>query len=222
MVVDLPKVRIAQPEDEASIMAMCRRLWEENGLFTYNEDKVRECLHRCFEKRGTIVGVVGSPIIEGSICLATSDYYYTDDWHLAELWNFVDEPYRKSRNAEALVMFGLECSKLMGIPFLTGIITNKQMSGKVRLYQRLLGHPSGAFFICNSPWKSEPLDDRSELREKLRTFASECNNGKMSPKMVREKIGPLLREAAEAIRADDNLWRGSAKKDTNGAHASAS
>jgi hypothetical protein len=216
---DLPEVRIAQPQDEAAIMAMCRRLWEENGLFSYNEEKVRDCLHKCYARKSAnetpvIVGVIANSdgIIEASTCMMVSDFYYTDDWHLAELWNFVDEPYRKSKDIEALIEFGKGCSLKMNIPYLTGIITNKQMAGKVRKYRRLLGHPAGAFFIYNAPWKSEPMEDHVELRSRLKQVAGVCasNPREVTFSVAQKKIAPLLTEAAEALGSEDNIW-GSAK-----------
>ena len=58
MAQDLPYVRIATPEDEEAVMAMCRRLHLENGLFTLNEDKVRALLHRCYKGDSVIIGVI--------------------------------------------------------------------------------------------------------------------------------------------------------------------
>lgn len=212
---ELPYVRIATADDEEAVMAMCRRLHSENGLFSLNESKVRALLHRCYKKDGTIVGVIGEPgQIEASTCLAISDYHYTDEWHLSELWNFVEEPFRKSGNAEALIEFGKACAVKMGVPFITGIITNKQMAGKVRLYRRLLGYPTGAFFCYNSKWKSEPIEDHSALRARLREFAQMCNDNRITPVIARKDIGPLLREAAQAVSGEDNVW---GKSKSNGA-----
>ena len=208
---DLPTVRIAVADDEPEVMAMCGRLHRENGLFTLNEEKVRNQIRKCFARQGTIVGVIGDHgKLQASTCLSISDYYYSDDWHLAELWNFVDKDYRKSRNAEALIEFGKSCADKMGCPLLTGIITNSHMAGKVRLYRRLLGHPAGAFFIYNSKWKSEPIEDHSDLRQRLRELAVLCNTSpkKINSYFVNKKIGPLLREAADAIGAEDNVWSG--------------
>lgn len=206
-------------------MAMCRRLWEENGLFSYNEEKVRDCLHKCYARKSAnetpvIVGVVANgSTIEASTCMMVSDFYYTDDWHLAELWNFVDEPYRKSKNIEALIEFGKGCAVKMGIPYLTGIITNKQMAGKVRKYRRLLGQPAGAFFIYNAPWKAEPMEDHSDLRVRLKQTAGVCasNPKEVTFTVAQKKIGPLLTEAAEALSSEDNIWGGS--KANGSAHA---
>ena len=209
---DRPAVTIALRQDEEEIMEQCRRLHKENGLFTLNDAKVRKYLRLCYARENAnatpvIVGVIKNKgRIEASTCLMVSDFYYTDDWHLAELWNFVDEPYRKSHNAEALIEFGKVCSDKMKIPFFTGIITNKQMAGKVRLYRRLLGYPTGAFFIHGAKWTSEPMQDHTDLRRQLKEYAQLCNDSRVSAVVARQKLGPLLREAAEAIAGEDNVW----------------
>lgn len=217
---DLPTVRCATRQDEGPLMEMCRRLHAENGLFSFSEAKVGDLIGKALgPPLGTIIGVIGEEgALQASTCLVYDKYYYTEEWHLGELWNFVDKDHRKSRNAEALVNFGDRLAKKMGCPFVTGIITNKQMAGKVRLYRRLLGYAAGAFFITNSKWRSEPMEDHSELRGKLREFAQLCNERKVTYELARQKIGPLLREAAEAIGSEDNVW-GSAKKPANGAAA---
>lgn len=216
MAQDLPYVRIATPEDEEAVMAMCRRLHRENGLFTLNEDKVRVLLHRCYKGDGVIIGVIGEPgHIEASTCLTIWENYYTTDWHLAELWNFVEESFRRSGNAESLIEFGKDCAVKMGIPFITGIVTNKQMAGKVRLYRRLLGYPAGAFFCYNSKWQSEPIEDYSLLRERLREWAQKCHDKRITPELARKEIYPLLRDAAQAVSGEDNVW--GKPKSSNGA-----
>lgn len=205
---DLPAVRVITPEDEDALMAMCLRLHSENGMMQISEQKVRENIYKCFNGEGIMIGVIGDPggPLEASTCLSISTMHYTKDWHLEEFWNFVDKPYRRSHNAEALIKFGKDTAELMGIPFLTGIITNKQMAGKVRLYKRMLGYPAGAFFIHNAPWQAEPMEDHSALRQRLKDVAQLCNESKVTPSVAREKIGPLLREAAAAISGEDNLW----------------
>lgn len=203
----LPLVRTAQLEDEPALVEMCKRLHKENGLFSWSEAKVRACIRRHYTRQGVVIGVVGTPgNLEASTCLELSDFYYTDDWHLAELWNFVDEPYRRSHNAEALIQFGKSCADHMGVPLFTGIITNRQMAGKVRLYRRSLGYPTGAFFVYNARWKSEPMEDHTVLRNRLREQAKACATGKVVRKDEIQRLASLLREAAEAIDGADNLW----------------
>lgn len=218
----LPLVRLAQQEDEDDILAMCRRLHQENGLFSLSEQKVRACIRKHYDRQGVIVGVIGLPgKLEASTCLELSGFYYTDDTHLAELWNFVDAAYRHSHNAEALIQFGKSCAEQMRMPFFTGIITNRQMAGKVRLYRRSLGYPTGAFFIHNANWKPEPMEDHTDLRNKLRAAAHDCgrfnigerrqNNTMLLQRSDVMRLAELLREAADAIDRCDNLWGTKAK-----------
>lgn len=213
---DLPHVRLAAPDDEEGIIAMCRRLHQENGLFTLNEFKVRDCIRRCYNKQGAIVGVVGPPgELQGSICMELTTFYYTDDMHLAELWNFVDAPYRRSRNAEALIRYALDWqrklqqqSKLQ-LPFFTGIITDKQMRAKVRLYRKLLGCPVGAFFLVGGNWKPEPMADFSDLKNRLGEAARKWSSASRTSKQDLRDIASLLSQAKAALSSDSNLWEGS-------------
>jgi hypothetical protein len=150
---ELPTVRIPGPDEEDAIMVLCRAIHGEIGLFSFSEEKVRNQLRRCWSRQGTIIGVIGpKDNLQASTCLVISDYYYTNDWHLAELWNYVLTPYRRSRNAEALIEFGKKCSDEIGVPYITGIITNDRVIEKVRLYRRRLGMPAGAFFVHNGAW----------------------------------------------------------------------
>lgn len=205
----LPIVRLAAPSDEDDIVAMCRRLHNENGLFALNENKVRDCIRRCFNRHGSIVGVIGAPgDLQASICMELTNFYYTDDMHLAELWNFVDEPYRRSRNAEALLEYGKEWARKLNLPFFTGIITNKQMRAKVRLYRQLLGYPVGAFFLYNGAWKVEPMADFSELKQKLSAAAQKWSSKNRADKGDLRQIASLLSQAAKALSSDGNIWEG--------------
>jgi hypothetical protein len=176
---NLPDVRLAMPSDEEEIMEMCRRLHFENGLFELDEPKVRDCLKRYYDRAGAIVGVIGKPSkIEASTCLIFSEMYYSKQWHLAELWNFVMPEYRRSRNAEALLEFGKRSADKIGIPLITGIITNSRTAEKVRLYRRKLGYPAGAFFIHGARWIGDvaptaedfaiPFETRTAKRHRLK------------------------------------------------------
>ena len=208
---DLPHVRLAVPGDEEDIVAMCRRLHAENGLFTLNEFKVRDCIRRCYNRHGSIVGVVGVPgELQGSICMELTTFYYTDDMHIAELWNYVDAPYRRgSRNAEALIRYGLDWQTKLGLPFFTGIVTDKQMLAKVRLYRKLLGQPVGAFFLVGGNWKPEPMADFSDLKNRLGVAAQKWSSAsKAGRQELKEEIAPLLRQAKAALSSDGNLWEG--------------
>lgn len=211
----LPLVRLAGPEDEEPLLEMCCHLHKENGLFTLDEDCVRALIRRYYQRDRVIIGVIGLPgKLQASTCLEQSKFYYTDEWHLEEFWNFVEEPFRRSRNAEALVQFGKSCAEHMNMPLVTGIVTNTRMAGKVRLYRRMLGPPAGAYFVHNTKWNTEPVKDHTELLRELREAATLCNSSptygsfkeiSAAAKSLR-KLAPLLSRAADAIDGLDDLW----------------
>ena len=141
------RVRIADKSDEEELMAICRELHQENGLFAMNEDKVRDMLYRSFDRQGGIVGVIGAPGgIEGLICMIMSTFWYSNDPHWEELFSFVLPQYRRSTNAKDLIEFAKWCADGTGFPLVIGILSNERTESKVRLYQRQLDKPIGAFF----------------------------------------------------------------------------
>lgn len=144
-------VRIADADDEDELMQICRFLAGENGLFPLSEDKVRNALKSALigpvESRKGIVGVVGkSGSIEGCIYLELGQLWYSDDYTLSELWNYVLPQYRSSSNSVDLIAFAKHFADRVGVPLLIGVLSNQRTQAKVRLYRRALGEPSGAFF----------------------------------------------------------------------------
>ena len=137
-------------------MELCRMLHEENGLFAMSEDKVRKMTRIALTRQVTpecrhpaLIGVIGGPNnLEGCICLQITQMFYTDDWHLGELWNFVRPEARKSAHANALLDFAKQCSEQVGLPLVIGVISNTRTEAKVRLYERRFPKV-GAFFVHN-------------------------------------------------------------------------
>lgn len=143
-------VRLARPEDEAGLMEHTRQLHQENGLFSFSDDKAKAHLRRAYDHQGGIIGVigdVGSP--EASIYLALDQIYYSDDWQLIELWNYVAPPRaNRAGHAKRLLQFAKDCSTRMHLPLSVGIMSNHRVEAKVRLYERQL-EKAGAFFVFN-------------------------------------------------------------------------
>ena len=147
--MDYPKrVRLGQPVDEEELMELCRGLHAENGIFPLNEQKVRDALHRAFEQKGGILGVVGpAGAIEGLIYMVLSTFWYSDTTHLEELFLYVKPEYRKTPDARDLMRFAKWCADQTGFRLVIGVLTNERVAGKIRLYQREFANPAGNFFI---------------------------------------------------------------------------
>ena len=142
------RVRKAVPDDAPELMDICRELHAENGLFSMNEQRVSMMLQKAFRNEGALIGALGpTGAIEGAIFMLISQYWYTDDWCLEELFNYVRPQYRRSSNAKELIGFGKRCSDELGIPLVIGVISNERTKAKVGLYQRQLADPVGAYFV---------------------------------------------------------------------------
>ncbi len=146
-------VRLATRDDEPQLMAMCRELHAENGLFKMDEDATIAMLNRAFDRQGGIIGVIDAENeIAAVIYMLLSTFWYSKEDHLEELFAYVRPKHRKpAGHAAALIAFAKECSDRIGIPLVIGVLSNKQMAAKVRMYRKELGMPAGAFFVYGSP-----------------------------------------------------------------------
>ena len=165
-----PIVRVARASDEDPIYNLLTEkhgLYEENALFKLSKSKARMTnKYGCARHNGKL-GEPGGPqgiigVIEengkivASIGMEFCTFWYTEDWHLSELWNFVHPDYRKSNYADDLIDFGKWCSDQLGIPLQMGIISTHRVEGKVRLYRRKMRYVGG-YFIHGLPDLDEKL-----------------------------------------------------------------
>lgn len=153
-------VRIAGYGDEEDVMEMCFRLHDENGILPMSKEKVRYIIHlACGHKHANdgIVGVIGEPgRLQAATLLRLSNYWYSDTWILEEFFNFVLPEYRHgSHHCRDLVAFGKKCATHLGLQFHSGVLSSKRTAAKIRLYQRVLGQPSGAVFVYDGCAKAE-------------------------------------------------------------------
>lgn len=140
-------VRLATPEDEAGIFHLCKLLHGENGLFPMDDELVEETIKNGITQNGGIIGLIGPPdALEGIIYLSISHFWYSRKPHLEELFNFVHPDFRRSDHAKALIDFAKSCTS-GNIRLVIGVVSNERTEAKVRLYERRLGKPAGAFFV---------------------------------------------------------------------------
>lgn len=151
-------VRIATRADEDEVMLLLSQMHSEGGIMPLDEMEAKKTFARAFNREGGILGVIGEPgNIKAMIYLMLSRYWYSTHMHLEELFNFVRPDVRKDKQhyAQRMIDFAKECAVEIGIPLTIGVLTNQRMEGKVRLYQRSLGVPAGAWFVWNASWQNE-------------------------------------------------------------------
>lgn len=163
--------RLAVPDDSESLFDMCCQLWEENGIFPMSEEKVRRMIEIAVkpdERRDwepiTIIGALG-PVgdVEGCIALCVTQSWYSDAWHLEELWNFVRPDKRRSNHAKSLIEYSKSIQRQMGLPLMIGILSSDHTQEKIRLYARRFGEQAGAYWVYPS-W--------TELRDQKKQAAA--------------------------------------------------
>lgn len=140
-------VRIATPQDEPEILRMVSVMHEENGLAPMENDLVVAKIRKALNRDLAIMGVIGDPgHIEAMIYLDISSFWYSRKPHLMELFNFVHPDHRRSSHAKALISFAKQCTT-DDTQLIIGVVSNSRTEAKVRLYERQLGKPAGAFFV---------------------------------------------------------------------------
>ncbi len=165
-------VRLAQPSDEAEILELLHMMHAENGLQPLDVDCARETFARAFDRKGGHLAVIGAPgHIRAMLYLMITHFWYTRKDHLEELFCWVHPEHRHSDYSKVLIDYGKKCSDdisaIMGVkvPLFMGVLTNKRMSAKVRLYRRFFGWPAGAIFVHNAGWmKKEDLSEEDIWR----------------------------------------------------------
>ncbi len=141
-------VRRADPADRDDILSMCRENHEENGQFAISPAKVEQMVDKAFTRGGAVIGVMGARgCLESMILMTISQFWYTDDWCLEEVMNYVRPAFRRSTRAKDMILFGKRCSDELRIPLIIGVVANERTKAKMELYRRQLGDPVGGYFI---------------------------------------------------------------------------
>lgn len=147
--MDEYNVSIATQADEDDIYALLTAMHAENGLFDMAPDLVWDMIHAATRHNKCIIGVIkNDKEIEAAICLMVTNLWYTHDLHLGDVFDFVRPAYRRSTRAKYLLQFAKRCSDEMGIPLMTGVVTNVRTESKIRLFERQM-KKAGAFFLYN-------------------------------------------------------------------------
>lgn len=161
----MESVRIATRSDEDEIMNLLAIMHAEGGIMPLDEMEAKKTFNLAFNRQGGVIGVIGgSGDIKAMIFLLMSRFWYSREYHLEELFNFVRPDVRKSKEnyAPRLIEFAKKCADEIKIPLTIGVLTNIRMEGKVRLYKRSLGVPAGAWFVHfpdGKGWQNEANED---------------------------------------------------------------
>ncbi len=153
----VPVVRTGTPADIDGVMNLILECHHENGFVNANRAKMLNDVWAALTLQEGIVGIIGGlgTPMEGCVVLRTGKVDYSDDDVLNERMLFVGKDYRREKvgRAKLLVEFAKTAADKLSLPLLIGVLSNHRTEAKVRLYERVLGKPAGAFFLYNASTK---------------------------------------------------------------------
>lgn len=151
-------VRHAEPKDEDGIYRLLLKLHADNSIgFPYDEDRVRESIRLGTERKGGIVAVIEDPDKPGefaaSIGIAPSQFWYSNQHYLHEVWLFVSPEYRKGTTyANDLMQYAKWVKERFSVgapepvPFFTSVSSRRRLKEKMRWWGRR-GELIGAIYL---------------------------------------------------------------------------
>jgi hypothetical protein len=147
---DEPVVRTGTPEDVHGLMELAMLGADENGLTRPDPQKILQDIWSSLNLEHGICGVIGQPPhLEGMVVLRVGSLYYSDEPALEEKIIYVRPEFRSAKGGRAnkLCRFSMEAADRLHLPLIIGILSTIRTEAKVKMYSRLLGPPSGAFWI---------------------------------------------------------------------------
>jgi GNAT superfamily N-acetyltransferase len=145
------KVRIGTVDDVHDIMNLALSACDENGFVNPSPQKLLQDIYAALSLNHGLVGIVGKPgeKAEAAVLLRIGAMWYSDDVVVEEKAIFVRPEYRGAKlgRARLLCEFSKQVADGLGIPLIIGVLSNHRTEGKVKLYERQFGKPSGAFFL---------------------------------------------------------------------------
>lgn len=148
----MAEVRIATFEDREGMIKLLHQMHKENGVAPLSEPKMLAALDKGLRRDHAIIGVIGDPgDIKASIGLFAWSWWYSNDWHLEDFYNFVRADSRKSTYARDLLDFAKRAADEIGVQLLIGVLSTTRTKAKIKLYERSFGPQKGAAFVYGGP-----------------------------------------------------------------------
>lgn len=149
---ELLHVRVGIPADLDGMMEIGLQACVENGFVNVNPYKLLQDIYPALHQDHGVVGIIGEEMIEGAVLLRIGTMFYSDDPVLEERAIFVHPQYRQAKGGRAarLCEFSKHVSDELGIPLTIGVLSNERTAAKIRMYRRILGEPTGAYWLHNA------------------------------------------------------------------------
>jgi GNAT superfamily N-acetyltransferase len=146
------EIRLATTDDMDEVMKLAITACKENAFLNASAAALASEIWPALAGDHGLCPVIGKPggAIEGLALLRIGAMWYApDEVVLEEKCIFIYPEFRSAKGGRArkLVEFSKQAADQLGIPLIVGIMSNTKTEAKCRLYRRILGEPSGAFWL---------------------------------------------------------------------------
>ena len=153
-------VRVGTLEDLDDMMELAFSACDENGFVSPEPEKLLREIYASLSLNNGMIGIIGKKgqKPEGAILLSIVSPWYSGKKLLEEKGIFIHPDYRSAKGGRArcLCEFAKKVADSLEIPLLIGVLSNHRTAGKIKMYERQFGQPSGAFFLYGAntgDWK---------------------------------------------------------------------
>jgi len=144
-------IRTATVADMDEIMVLAMAACAENGFLNPNPLKLAAEIWPALNQDHGVVFVIGKAAgkIEGLVLLRIGAMWYSDAVVVEEKAIFIYPEFRAAKGGRArrLCEQSKRVADSLGIPLIIGVLSNSRTAAKVRMYERIFGPASGAFFL---------------------------------------------------------------------------
>jgi hypothetical protein len=155
------RVRVGTPSDVDEVMELALLGCAENRFVPESRTKVLQDVWAGLTLQAGIIGIIGDPgqkPLEGAVLLRVGNVWYSDALTVEERAIFVHPSYRSAKGGRAarLAEFSKRVADYLDLPLTIGVLSSHRTKAKIRMYSRIMGEPSGAYWIY---WPNERTVD---------------------------------------------------------------
>jgi len=147
-------IRLAAPEDFPEVLEIAWESLKENAFISPSLHKLAQEIWAALHKHHGICGVIGpsSGEIQGYALLRIGTVWYSDTPLVEEKAIFIHPKYRNAKGGRAkkLCEFSKRVADKLELPLIIGVLSNFRTAAKIRMYERVFGPASGAYFLYNA------------------------------------------------------------------------
>jgi len=145
-------IRVGNPQDLDAVMEIAMMACEENGFVQPSPSRLLTDIWPALNLDEGVMGLIGpkgTMEVQGAVLLRVGHMWYSDQRAIEEKAVFIRPEYRSAKGGRArkLCEFSKQVADELELPLIIGVLSNHRTAGKVRMYQRIFGEPSGAFFL---------------------------------------------------------------------------